>query len=459
MKKNNSTEKSILNAEKLTKALKEGTEKTLQSIINEAIGNLIRESEDEEVETEVENESEDSFDVEDVESDETPEVTDVDSKEDTEEAPESEDEGEGDEWSEYEKFKTDDNDYDFTGEDEDASEKILKIFDMIEDGDEVVVTKDNGKISVSHVDTDAAEEIELDLDAEDEDAEVELEIDDEPEAEFEPEVESDDETEDEFEFEIEDEDELDESTNLGYTDNYQSKTAMTTPSNKEVANPNDTYSMDDVPEGDGKRWAGKGSSEPFSQSVNEEDEMITPEGEDMPLTEEDEMVDEATNVGGAVQQRSTSKSKIPAGRKAYVPKGTKNASFGADFEAVVESIKKENAELKEGLKNIKANLREAAILNVNLGRIVNLLVNETTTREEKKNILKRFNNVKTINEGADLYNTIKSELNESKKTIINIDNDVVTATKTKLNETTFYQDRTSNPSLSLMDRMDNLYRK
>ena len=94
MKKNNSTEKSILNAEKLTKALKEGTEKTLQSIINEAIGNLIRESEDEEVETEVENESEDSFDVEDVESDETPEVTDVDSKEDTEEAPESEDEGE-----------------------------------------------------------------------------------------------------------------------------------------------------------------------------------------------------------------------------------------------------------------------------------------------------------------------------------------------------------------------------
>ena len=51
MKKNNTTEKSILNAEKLTKALKEGTEKTLQSIINEAIGNLIREDEDKDPET------------------------------------------------------------------------------------------------------------------------------------------------------------------------------------------------------------------------------------------------------------------------------------------------------------------------------------------------------------------------------------------------------------------------
>ena len=465
MKKNNTTEKSILNAEKLTKALKEGTEKTLQSIINEAIGNLIRENEDEveEPEVEVDGESEDAFDVEDVETDETPEVTDAESEENTEEAPESEDEGEGDEWSEYEKFKTDDNDYDFTGEDEDASEKILKIFDMIEDGDEVIVTKDNGKISVSHVDTDAAEEIELGSDTDEEnDAEIEIEVDDEPEAEFEPEVEpeveSDDETEKEFEFEIDDEEGLDESTNLGYTDNYQSKTAMTTPSNKEVANPKDTYSMDDVPEGDGKRWAGKGSSEPFTQSVNEED-IIAPEGEEMPLTEEDELVDEATNVGGAVQQRSTSKSKVPAGRKEYVPKVTKNASFGSDFESVVEAIKKENAELKEGLKIIKGNLREAAILNVNLGRIVNLLVNETTTREEKKSILKRFNNVKTINEGADLYNTIKSELNESKKNIVNIDNEVVTATKTNLNETTIYQDRISNPSLSLMDRMDNLYRK
>ena len=170
-------------------------------------------------------------------------------------------------------------------------------------------------------------------------------------------------------------------------------------------------------------------------------------------------IEEATNVGGAVQQRSSSKSHVPSGRKQYVPKGTRHASFGSEYQEVVENIKKENAELKEGIKKIKQSLKEAAVLNVNLGRIVNLLVNETTTRDEKKSILNRFNNVKTIAEGLNLYNTIKTELNESKKSTVTFDKTIVAETKKSLNETTFYNDRTQNPSLALMDRMDNLFKR
>lgn len=459
MKKNNTTEKSILNAEKLTKALKEGTEKTLQNIISEAIGNLILEGEDDEEITD-EPIEDDSFEVEDVDSVEKPEVSDDEPEKDAEEASEDETEDEDDKWSDYEEFKTDDNDYDFTGEDEDAGEKLIKIFDMIEDGDEVIVTKSGDELTISHSDSDATDVVKLDSDdVEGEDDEFEVELDDEFEAEsneFDTEDESDDEGEAEdaeLEIEFDDEDEeseLEESTNLGYTTNYQSKTAMTTPSNKEVANPNDTYSMDDVPEGDGKRYGkSKGDSDPFTEAIHEEDEMMMPE----------EGLEEATNVGGAVQQRSTAKSKVPTGRKSYVPKGTKHVSFGSDYTEVVESIKKENQQLKEGLKAIKASLREAAVLNVNLGRIVNLLVNETTTRDEKKAILERFNNVKTITEGANLYNTIKSELNENKKRTVSIDTTVVAEPKKSLNETTIYQDRAKNPSLNLMDRLDNLYRR
>jgi hypothetical protein len=173
------------------------------------------------------------------------------------------------------------------------------------------------------------------------------------------------------------------------------------------------------------------------------------------------MVDEGANVGGAVQQRSSSKSRIPSGRKNYVPKGTRHASFD-EYKEIVESykkIKKENEVLKESVKAAKKSLMEAAVLNVNLGKIVNLLVNETTTRDEKKSILSRFNEVKTINEGNTLYNTIKRELNETKKETITLDKSIVSESKNNLNETTFYQDRSKNPSLALMDRLDNLWKK
>ena len=453
MKKNNTTEKSVLNAEKIRKALKEGTEKTLQNIIKEAIDNIILESEEDVEEPIVDDEEEkdvvadDSFEVEDVESDDETKDTDDDAEEATEEAPV---EDETDEWSDFDEFKTDEDDYDFTGEGVDAGEKLLKIFDMIEDGDNVIVTKDGNELEVSNETTGESEVVELDseeaTDDVDAEEETEFEIDVEGDSEEKPEIEIDvdSEEEPEFEIDIDDEDELSESTNLGYTDNYQSKTAMTTPPNKEVANPKDTYSMDDVPEGDGKRWAGKGDAKPFGETVCEE---------------VDSELEEATNVGGAAQLRSTSKSHVPSGRKAYVPKGTKHASFGSEYNEVVENIKKENAELKEGIKSLKKSIKEAAVLNVNLGRIVNLLVNETTTRDEKKSILNRFSKVTTINEGATLYETIKSELNESKKTSLNIDTAMVAETKKSLNETTFYQDRTSNPSLNLMDRMDKLFNK
>jgi hypothetical protein len=67
MKKNNTAQKTILDAEKLAQALKEGTEKTLRDIVSESISNLVMESEDDEEEKE-----DDSYDVEDVNTEETP---------------------------------------------------------------------------------------------------------------------------------------------------------------------------------------------------------------------------------------------------------------------------------------------------------------------------------------------------------------------------------------------------
>ena len=458
MKKNNTTEKSIIKADKISKALKENTEKTLRALVNETINNLILEEE----ETPEVEDDENDYEVEDVNVENDSETTDTPEAEEAEveEAPE---EGEDDEWSEYDEFKTDDNDYDITDQDEEGVEILRKMYDMLEDGDELIVTKnENDELVISNEETgdeevvDMSDEESVELPGEESEDEFELELDDEdsedemPEDEIEIDIEDDNDEENEptYEFDI-DEEELTES--LGYTDSYQSKTAMTTPPNKEVADPKATNSWDKVPTGDGKRWAGKGNNKPFGEkSCCESEEMV--EGP----------IEEATNVGGAVQQRSSSKSHIPAGRKEYVPKGTRHASFADKYEEIVESYKKmkaENDTLKESLKATKKSLVEAAVLNVNLGKVVNLLVNETTTRDEKKSILSRFNEVKTISEGTTLFNNIKRELNETKKNTITLDKSIVAESKNNLNETTFYSDRTKNPSLALMDRLDNLWKK
>lgn len=465
MKKNNTTEKSIIKADKISKALKENTEKTLRALVNETINNLILEEE----ETPEVEDDENDYEVEDVNVENDSETTDTPEAEEAEveEAPE---EGEDDEWSEYDDFKTDDNDYDITDQDEEGVEILRKMYDMLEDGDELIVTKnENDELVISNEETgdeevvNMSDEESVELPGEESEDEFELELDDDdsedemPEDEIEIDIEDDNDEEDEptYEFDI-DEEELTES--LGYTDSYQSKTAMTTPPNKEVADPKATNSWDKVPTGDGKRWAGKGNNKPFGEKSCCEAEKSCCESEEMV----EEPIEEATNVGGAVQQRSSSKSHIPAGRKEYVPKGTRHASFADKYEEIVESYKKmkaENDTLKESLKATKKSLVEAAILNVNLGKVVNLLVNETTTRDEKKSILSRFNEVKTISEGTTLFNNIKRELNETKKSAITLDKSIVAESKNNLNETTFYQDRSKNPSLALMDRLDNLWKK
>jgi hypothetical protein len=122
--------------------------------------------------------------------------------------------------------------------------------------------------------------------------------------------------------------------------------------------------------------------------------------------------------------------------------------------AKAKAIQAENKQYKENLDRIKKALYEAAVLNVNMGRLVDILVNETTTRDEKKSILERFNTVKTINEGKTLYDSIKAELNETKKSAPIVEKQFVSAQS--LNETTIYSN--DNPVMDLMNRMDNLYK-
>jgi hypothetical protein len=99
-------------------------------------------------------------------------------------------------------------------------------------------------------------------------------------------------------------------------------------------------------------------------------------------------------------------------------------------------------------------------VNSSLGNIIKLVTENSTTLEEKKNIIKRFDRVKTINEGKALYNTISEELKKSTKvnntSETKLDNQLAESKKTQLVETTMYQSADLSATLSLMERLNKL---
>ena len=445
-KKNNTAEKTILDAEKITKALKEGTEKQLRNLLNEAVANIIKEDEDfEEVEDEVV--ADDGYEVEDVDTevpsseDETPEVEGEEAEvEDTEDA--------DDEWSDLEEYKVGDNDYDFTGVD---GETALKVYNKLNDDDEIFVTKDEeGNYEFKDEETGAEYVIELDAEgeadaAEDEDEEIELDIemDEEPELD----TEEDEDEEIEFDIEMDEEPELDteededeeeplNEENLGYTDSYQKDVFAKKPNMTEPGkNVNDWD--EGVPTGAEKPWAGKGDMKPFGKK-----QELDENGNGLNAKHSMKKTQNRLNKQAQGQHVASEEGEY---------KGTLSESKARKIIEAAKAIQAENKLYKESIDKIKKSLYEAAVLNVNLGKIVSLLVNETTTKEEKQNIIERFNGVKTIKEGNTLYESIKKELNGSSKKTAIMERQI--SMTPSLNETTIY---TQNPSLNLMERMNGL---
>ena len=76
----------------------------------------------------------------------------------------------------------------------------------------------------------------------------------------------------------------------------------------------------------------------------------------------------------------------------------------------IETLKKQNSEYKKALVLFKEKLNEVAVFNANLAYSTRLFTEHSTTKQEKLNILKRFDSVSTMNEAKGLFNTIKTEL-------------------------------------------------
>ena len=84
----------------------------------------------------------------------------------------------------------------------------------------------------------------------------------------------------------------------------------------------------------------------------------------------------------------------------------------------VENLRAKNEEYRKALNIFREKLNEVAVFNSNLAYATRLFTEHTTTKSEKINIMRRFDNVETIKESKNLYQTIKDELGSVEKPMV-----------------------------------------
>jgi hypothetical protein len=436
--------------------LKDVAQTTINNILEEKTNKNLRQ---------ILSEDENSFSEEEVDDNEALDKSNASEEEgaDTDDSTENDEE-----WDDLEQYKDEDGEYDLRSMDKDELVKVLKV--MSPDDAVRIVKNDDDSLTVTDETNDEEYELELDDDdtdidefdtddATDDDNELEIEVDDDDSDDLGDEEFADDDDLDDDEIEIE----LDEA-NLGYTDDYQKKTAMTTPDNHEPASSKSTYSMDGgVPTGPEKPWVGPKKKSPYDDEVNE--------GCDAEGCANEESLQEGGGEFGKVAARVSGKQhRNNSNGQGGQPYGGRHNSVAGEYKdyepSVSESIKKkanqvftENKQLKSLMGKLQNQVNEALVVNQSLGNIVKIINENTTTANEKKEILRRFNECTTREESNKLYATISEELKRNGKTLTNVAdtfNGQLSEARNRAVETPMYQSQDLSDTLSFMQRLDKI---
>ena len=442
MNKKSVVEDALFQIQSLEEALKENAKGILSSTMKNEISSLVKESLREQEEIDVEDEEEvvepegQVDDVEDVELGDEPMATD--------------DDMEDDDTEDIDMGVEDDDAIDMTGAD---MSDVIKVFKSMDDEDGVIVKRDaNNNITLSDSETGADYFIQLSEQYQDE-------LDEEDEYEDEYEDEDEDITLDETLYEIEMDDfgmsDEDEDEEMDFEERPR---RMSSRHNEEMyetpmyeTNVDETLyeiEMDD-----------------FGMSDEDEDEEMDFEDED----EEDmdhvmESKFKAKGVGmgspkfkyGQVMDYKTTKQKEgkkmintgsakkfsykdgenldgeyrPIKKRRETTEASRTLGAGTKFgrkglpkpkaaprhisENEVELLKSKNEEYRKALNLFRTKLNEVAIFNSNLAYATRLFTEHSTTKQEKINILRRFDNVETLKESKSLYKSLKDEFSSEK---------------------------------------------
>ena len=89
------------------------------------------------------------------------------------------------------------------------------------------------------------------------------------------------------------------------------------------------------------------------------------------------------------------------------------------LENQVLELKQKNNDYKKSLNIFREKLNDVAVFNANLAYATRLFTEHSTTKKEKINILRRFDNIQTLQESKNLYATINNELSKDSNLSLN----------------------------------------
>jgi hypothetical protein len=129
------------------------------------------------------------------------------------------------------------------------------------------------------------------------------------------------------------------------------------------------------------------------------------------------------------------------------------------LESEISMLRQKNEEYRKALNTFREKLNEVATFNSNLAYATRLFTEHSTTKKEKINILRRFDEVETLKESKNLYKSIKEDLtkveskpmNESVETKMN--KNVSTGSSTTLIESKTYENPQFLRIKDLMNKM------
>ena len=436
-------EDALLQMRNLEEAVSQNAKGILASTMKQEIKELVKESivseqddDDEEIDAEVDMDMDSDEDEMDMDSDE--DEMDIDSDEDDMEMDTDMDMG-------------DDEVIDLSDEDSISDEELLKVFMAMGEKDGIIVKKDDDQIHLTDENKDSEYLIQM---GESEEEEYEMyesdeeEIDESDEEEMDESYEEMEESDDDdidsiiskvfdegetvdvddeevvYEIEMDSDDEDEEENMFGEEDEEMQNESMKPKIGKgaKIGKPSKfSYKTskggfkEDMKTGTKGVGMGKVKSTIFNKPVKKE----TKEGAMMGKGKPSSMF-----VSGKSKEETKESSRTLGNgssfRKGGLPKPRAHSKSNISIEEQrninqVQILREKNEEYRKALNVFRDKLNEVAIFNSNLAYATRLFTEHSTSKQEKINILRRFDGVETIKESKNLYKTIKDELSTKTK--------------------------------------------
>jgi hypothetical protein len=485
MSENKLVQEALIQMKQVEEAIAENAKGILASTMKKEINQLVKESlseQDEEDEVELDTDIDMSVDNDDVEMD--MDMDDMDSSD--------EDDMEIDMDMDMD-FEDEETPIDLTNA---SDEEILKVFKAMGENDGIIVKKDGNEIHLSDDESDVeylvklGESMEEEMDEEEDDeieeedydmmeeeeddedvqsvidaifsgdmSDIEEEEEDMDEVVYE--IEMDDMEEEDMDMDMEDED-MDEMENManetykpkgvgigkGPKFSYKDKAAGGFKEDKKQGPKTMGTGKAKFEYKKGANMEGKSK---VVKSETKEGNYTTKKGDTLKRKafEKEETKEAARTYGmGSKEGRGLRKGITPNRNYVYGKNGVKTESTQEE----VSMLREKNEEYRKALNVFREKLNEVAIFNSNLAYATRLFTEHSTTKKEKINILRRFDNVDTLKESKTLYKSIKDELSKVETKSINesvgskLNKTVSTGSSTTLIETKTYE----NPQLLRM---------